>query len=205
MANAKKKRTQADTHTETRARVVALLRRIIDTKQWTSIETVYVIGWWGGDSEAVADGGAVLCEEWGAYDEQVEAEALLADFNKLSVDYRGEDDKALQALRARWFRHVRESDLVQGTVPEPTLALVARALRVLERDRLDERERKVLRLIRESPGGEMSVKEMAARLGVEDSDTAGKILAALAKRGLIERSSERTPYSLTDAGRRALE
>lgn len=204
MAKAKKKRTQADTHTETRARVVALLRRIIDTKQWTSIETVYVIGWWGGDSEAVADGRAVLCEEWGAYDEQVEAEALLADFNMLSVDYRGEDLEALQALRARWFRHVRASDLVQGTVPEPTLVLVARALRVLERDRLDERERKVLRLIHESPGSELFVVDIATGIRCH-TDTAGPMLAALAKRGLVERSSERTPYRLTDAGRRALE
>lgn len=197
MAKAKKKRTQADTHTETRARVVALLRRIIDTKQWTSIETVYVIGWWGGDDEPPRP-------DREPHDEEVEATAFLNDFNKLSVDYRGEDDKALQSLRARWFRHVRASDLVQGTVPEPTLVLVARALRVLERDRLDERERKVLRLIHESPGSELFVVDIATGIRCH-TDTAGPMLAALAKRGLVERSSERTPYRLTDAGRRALE
>jgi hypothetical protein len=199
MAKANKKRTQADTHNEARARVVALLRRILDTKRWLSFNSVYAVVWWADESN---DNWMIppLCDH-DPCSEQTEADALLSDLNMLSAEYRGGDLEDLRDLRARWFR---ASPSAPSTRPEPTLVLATRALRVLERERLDERERKALQAIRDSSGGELGVGPIAELLDC-DADTAGPVLARLASLGLIARPNDRRPYRLTDTGRRAVE
>jgi hypothetical protein len=200
MAKAKKKQTQADTHNEARARVVALLRRILDTKRWLSFNSVYAVVWWADESN-VNWMIPPLCDH-DPCSEQTEADALLSDLNMLSVEYRGGDLEDLKDLRARWFG---ASPSAPSTRPEPTLVLATRALRVLERERLDERERKALQAIRDSSGGELGVGEIALRIGVKEADTVRPVLDRLASLGLIARPNDRRPYSLTDTGRRAVE
>ena len=198
MAKAKKKQTQADTHNEARARVVALLRRILDTKAWRSFNSVYSIHWWADEDHSMIP---PFCDHDPCI-EETEANALLSDLNMLSAEYRGGDLEDLKDLRARWFG---ASPSAPSTRPEPTLVLATRALRVLERERLDERERKALQAIRDSSGGELGVGEIALRIGVKEADTVRPVLDRLASLGLIARPNDRRPYSLTDTGRRAVE
>ena len=190
MAKAKKKQAQADTHNEARARVVALLRRILDTKAWLSYNSVYTVYWWADESTDHPP----LCDH-DPCREQIESDRFLAYLHETASGL-DEDERltALNELAARWYRDYGGRG--------PTLDLVARALRALgPQEQLEEFACAILETLRDN--GPQSVDGLSASV-VRHRDTTRKELAELAVRGLIERDNERAPYRLTDAGKRAL-
>jgi hypothetical protein len=205
MAKAKKKQApqaQSDEVARKRERLIGLLRWLIETDRaqsrswWLIGSPVFLLVRWDLDGPSLVPPHAARALQYDLSTTNARGDQALADLNEIASTLEGEARDALLELRERW------NNAAPTPLGHPTLDLVARALRALgPRDQFNERELDLL--TRLAAVGPQSVGKLAEFLKQSD-ETAGKVLAHLAARGLIERDNERAPYRLTDAGKRAL-